>query len=180
MFRQQNERWVSAGGILSNDVNNHMSKIGASHCLHVVIRVDQIIVFQNELCSCTSGCRPIHHWFQSDDGKLFQFCVNGQLTVRPVLGGQPSGGKPIPCLPIAPIKVSKQGGVVIEERNYENVTKHGQVEELDSLLPAPEYPSLTVVPKPGLCVKTKNDKGIKFFINICKLSEVLCFFKDLD
>ena len=70
--------------------------------------------------------------------------------------------------------------VVIEERSYENVTKHGQVEELDSLLPAPEYPSLTVVPKPGLCVKTKNDKGIKFFINICKLSEVLCFFKDLD
>ena len=54
------------------------------------------------------------------------------------------------------------------------------MEELDSLLPAPEYPSLTVVPKPGLCVKTKNDKGIKFFINICRLSEVLCFLKDLE
>ena len=66
---------------------------------------------------------------------------------------------------------------MIEERSYENVTKHDQVEELDSLLPAPEYPSLTVVPKPGLCVKTKNDKGIKFFVNICKLSEVLCFLK---
>ena len=47
-----------------------------------------------------------------------------------------------------------------------------QVEELDSLLPAPEYPSLTVVPKPGLCVKTRNDRGVKFFVNICKLSEV--------
>jgi len=51
-------------------------------------------------------------------------------------------------------------------------TSRNKVEELDSLLPAVEYPSLTVVPKPGLCVKTKNDKGVKFFVNICKLSEV--------
>ena len=54
------------------------------------------------------------------------------------------------------------------------------MEELDSLLPAPDYPSLTVIPKPGLCVKTKNDKGLKFFVNICKLSEVrLGLIRDL-
>jgi hypothetical protein len=58
-------------------------------------------------------------------------------------------------------------------------TSRNKVEELDSLLPAPEYPSLTVVPKPGLCVKTKNDKGTKFFVNICKLSEVFWFIATL-
>ena len=63
--------------------------------------------------------------------------------------------------------------MVIKRRSCEIIL---QVEELDSLLPAPEYPSLTVVPKPGLCVKTKNDKGIKFFVNICKLSEVPALF----
>ena len=81
--------------------------------------------------------------------------------------------------PASLLPQSKSRNKVIGKRSYEKVTQHGQVEELDSLLPAPEYPSLTVVPKPGLCVKTKNDKGIKFFINICKLSEVLCLFKVL-
>ena len=47
-----------------------------------------------------------------------------------------------------------------------------KVEELDSLLPAPDYPSVTAVPRPGICVKTRNAAGAKFFLNLCKLAEV--------
>ena len=43
---------------------------------------------------------------------------------------------------------------------------------LQSLLPEDEYQSTTVIPKPGLCVKTKNAAGNKFFINLCKLSQI--------
>ena len=43
---------------------------------------------------------------------------------------------------------------------------------LSSLLPEEEYQSVTVVPKPGLCIKSKNAAGSKFFINLCKLSEI--------
>ena len=43
---------------------------------------------------------------------------------------------------------------------------------LSSLMPEDEYPSTTVVPKPGLCIKTKNNAGSKFFINLCKLTEI--------
>ena len=43
---------------------------------------------------------------------------------------------------------------------------------LDSLVPSEEYQSTKVVPRPGLCVKTKNAAGTKFFINICKLAEI--------
>ena len=43
---------------------------------------------------------------------------------------------------------------------------------LDSLVPQSEYQTTQVVPKPGLCVKTKNAVGTKFFINICKLAEI--------
>ena len=43
---------------------------------------------------------------------------------------------------------------------------------LNSLLPEDEFESVTVVPKPGLCVKAKNKDGTKFFINICKLPEI--------
>lgn len=46
------------------------------------------------------------------------------------------------------------------------------VQELDSLMPLPDYPSTTATPSPGLCVKTKNAKGEKFFLNLCKLREV--------
>ena len=35
-----------------------------------------------------------------------------------------------------------------------------------------EYQTATVVPKPGICVKTKNASGTKFFINLCKLAEI--------
>lgn len=35
-----------------------------------------------------------------------------------------------------------------------------------------EYQTATVVPKPGICVKTKNATGNKFFINLCKLAEI--------
>jgi len=43
---------------------------------------------------------------------------------------------------------------------------------LSSLLPEDDYPSTTVTPKPGLCIKTKNIAGSKFFINLCKLAEI--------
>jgi len=43
---------------------------------------------------------------------------------------------------------------------------------LSSLMPEEDYPSTTVTPKPGLCVKTKNSSGSKFFINLCKLAEI--------
>jgi len=43
---------------------------------------------------------------------------------------------------------------------------------LSSLMPEEDYPSTTVVPKPGLCIKTKNIDGSKFFINLCKLTEI--------
>ena len=47
------------------------------------------------------------------------------------------------------------------------------VNPIDSLLsPQPEYSSTSVVPKPGICVKTKNAAGDKFFINLCKISEI--------
>ena len=34
-----------------------------------------------------------------------------------------------------------------------------QDNKIETLLPEEEYSSVTVYPKPGLCVKTKNDKG---------------------
>jgi len=43
---------------------------------------------------------------------------------------------------------------------------------LASLLPEADHPSTTVTPKPGLCIKTKNNAGTKFFINLCKLAEI--------
>ena len=45
---------------------------------------------------------------------------------------------------------------------------------INTLLSAGEadYQTATVVPKPGICVKTKNAAGTKFFINLCKLAEI--------
>ena len=51
-------------------------------------------------------------------------------------------------------------------------TKPKAPNPLASLLPEDEFQSTTVVPKPGLCIKTKNAAGSKFFINLCKLSEI--------
>jgi hypothetical protein len=44
--------------------------------------------------------------------------------------------------------------------------------KIETLLPEDEYSSVTVYPKPGLCVKTKNDKGAKFFLNLCRVDEI--------
>ena len=35
-----------------------------------------------------------------------------------------------------------------------------------------DAPSVSVVPQPGICVKTKNVSGNNFYINLCKLSEI--------
>ena len=41
-----------------------------------------------------------------------------------------------------------------------------------SLLPEPELPSVTIAPDSGMCVKTKNIEGEKFFINVCKIQAI--------
>ena len=41
-----------------------------------------------------------------------------------------------------------------------------------NLLPAPDYPCMTTVPSPGLCVMTTNPAGDMFYLNLCKLAEV--------
>ncbi len=41
-----------------------------------------------------------------------------------------------------------------------------------SLLPEPNYPSLQVVPDPGMCVKTRNVNDQKVFINVCKIQAI--------
>lgn len=42
----------------------------------------------------------------------------------------------------------------------------------NELLPEPDLPSITVVPDPGMCVKTKNINGEKVFINFCKVLSI--------
>lgn len=37
---------------------------------------------------------------------------------------------------------------------------------------AEDYPSVQVTPTPGLCIKTKNVKNEKVFINLCKIQEI--------
>lgn len=39
-------------------------------------------------------------------------------------------------------------------------------------MPDPTYPSVTVTPSPGICIKTKTEAGAKFFINLCRLEDV--------
>lgn len=41
-----------------------------------------------------------------------------------------------------------------------------------------DKPQFTIVkPEPGVCVKTKDNKGEKIFVNICKTSQVNFVFK---
>lgn len=47
-----------------------------------------------------------------------------------------------------------------------------QAPKIETLVPETEYASVTVCPKPGLCVKTKNSKGQKFFLNLCRVDQV--------
>lgn len=47
-----------------------------------------------------------------------------------------------------------------------------QLDSKPTLLPEPELPSVTVVPDSGMCVKTKNFEGKKFFINVCKIQAI--------
>lgn len=42
----------------------------------------------------------------------------------------------------------------------------------NSLIPEAVLPSISVIPDPGLCVKTKNVEGIKVFINVCKVEAI--------
>lgn len=47
-----------------------------------------------------------------------------------------------------------------------------QNNKIETLMPEEEYSSVKVYPKPGICIKTKNDKGIKFFLNLCRVDEI--------
>lgn len=40
------------------------------------------------------------------------------------------------------------------------------------LLPTDDLPSISVIPDPGMCVKTKNIEGKKVFINVCKVQAI--------
>jgi len=40
------------------------------------------------------------------------------------------------------------------------------------IIPDAELPSISVIPDPGLCVKTKNLEGTKVFINVCKIEAI--------
>lgn len=42
----------------------------------------------------------------------------------------------------------------------------------NSLLPETPLPSISVIPDPGLCVKTKNIEGQKVFVNVCKVEAI--------
>ena len=46
-------------------------------------------------------------------------------------------------------------------------------------LQAPAAPCHKVTPKPGFCLKTKNDKGEKVFINVCVEESVSFFFRSM-
>lgn len=64
------------------------------------------------------------------------------------------------------------GGNADEENDiFKSMTNTSQP-KIETLLPEEEYPSLVVYPKPGLCLKTKNAKGTKFFVNLCRLNEI--------
>ena len=43
---------------------------------------------------------------------------------------------------------------------------------LSMLSPDENLPSVSVSPKPGLCVKTKNVAGEKVFVNLCKIDQI--------
>lgn len=70
----------------------------------------------------------------------------------------------------------------IFDKNLRIIDDHGdgdqalplyrQIESRQSLLPEPELPSVTIVPDTGMCVKTKNIEGRKFFINVCKINAI--------
>jgi len=47
-----------------------------------------------------------------------------------------------------------------------------QAPKIETLVPETEYASVTVCPKPGLCVKTKTSKGQKFFLNLCRVDQI--------
>lgn len=46
------------------------------------------------------------------------------------------------------------------------------VKESNPLRPEPVLPTISVIPDPGLCVKTKNVQATKFFINVCKVEAI--------
>jgi len=49
---------------------------------------------------------------------------------------------------------------------------NSKISELQSLFPSPDYPSVEVTPSPGVVIKTKNVKGEKVFINLCKIPSI--------
>jgi len=59
-----------------------------------------------------------------------------------------------------------------EEEDIFRSIKSPSQPKIETLMPEAEYPSLLAYPKPGLCLKTRNAQGKKFFLNLCRLDEI--------
>jgi len=78
-------------------------------------------------------------------------------------------------LDIDPSIMDNKLSIVDSEDEMESMFKQMSASnrpKIESLVPEVDYPSLVVYPKPGLCVKTRNAGGKKFFINLCVLDEI--------
>ena len=61
---------------------------------------------------------------------------------------------------------------ILGDANENPFLKQDKVLESNPLLPEPVLPTITIIPDPGLCVKTKNVQGTKVFINVCKIEAI--------
>jgi len=78
-------------------------------------------------------------------------------------------------LDVDPSIINNKLSIVDKEDDIESMFRQMSAStqpKIESLIPEMEYPSLLVYPKPGLCVKTRNAGGKKFFLNVCRLQEI--------
>ena len=63
---------------------------------------------------------------------------------------------------------------IIEDDNVNSIMPMRNIAKGSNpkIIPDAELPSISVIPDPGLCVKTKNLEGIKVFINVCKIEAI--------
>ena len=62
---------------------------------------------------------------------------------------------------------------IIEDDNVNSIMGRNIAKGTNpKIIPDTELPSISVIPDPGLCVKTKNLEGTKVFINVCKIEAI--------
>lgn len=62
---------------------------------------------------------------------------------------------------------------IIEDDNVNSIMGRNIAKGTNpKIIPDTELPSISVIPDPGLCVKTKNMEGIKVFVNVCKIEAI--------